>query len=804
MAEIPRKSSAQSPAQATPARGGKTGPGGELAALLSDPFRLLLILAVNAALVVGIVSTAVILHSRKPPPKPPTLAAALDALDHGKAADAQRMAETLANQDLTSDDWGGPDFIFGSLAAETAEAAEGKQRIESFHLASLYLARSRERGFPPGRQAAGLYLLGKALFRCGRSNEAVSAFEEALPQNAPRADEIRAMLIEAYLGVQPPQYPKALAENQKRLSDPHLAKSDRNRLLIQQAEILLGMDRRKECAAIVEKLSGDPSLRGDIALLRGRLALAEGQAQKSQDRIRAAMQEFRKALGERFADIRIARQANYLLGLCQLQLGDLLAALNQMNHTARLFADSPEALAAWRQQAEIARRLGRHVEAVLACQNFAAAFAQQDELHNPWVDRSQLSGTLLAACQEYLKAEKYETALLLGKLLVHFLPKVEAMQWTAQIYRTWGDNLMERAEHLPWEQAEKIRRQARTQYHRLGDCYTELARELYTSREYPAVLWEGAEAYRTAHDFQSSAALLRLYMRNESRLRRAQALVDLGEAELSLGHLPSALEAFQDCIQQHPRDVAVYRARLLASRAAASMGDAKQAESFLADNLNGDQLTPASKEWRDSLFALGEFLHDAARDREAIPRLDEALHRYPAAPQATLARYLLGDSSRRRAKELRIAAAKEISSVVRAEQLSESRLLLHHALDAYRILQNTLGRRTREDLILQDQALLRNARFAIGETYLELELYPEALRAYQSAANQYATSPEVLDAYMQIANVYRRMDRPMEARTSLEQARLALRRIPPGARFEQTTNYNRKQWGDLLDRLCSL
>ena len=81
---------------------------------------------------------------------------------------------------------------------------------------------------------------------------------------------------------------------------------------------------------------------------------------------------------------------------------------------------------------------------------------------------------------------------------------------------------------------------------------------------------------------------------------------------------------------------------------------------------------------------------------------------------------------------------------------------------------------------------------------------PEALRAYQSAANHYATSPEVLDAYLQIANVYRRMDRPAEARTSLEQARLALRRIPPEARFEQTTNFNRKQWGELLDRLCSL
>ena len=34
----------------------------------------------------------------------------------------------------------------------------------------------------------------------------------------------------------------------------------------------------------------------------------------------------------------------------------------------------------------------------------------------------------------------------------------------------------------------------------------------------------------------------------------------------------------QDCIQQHPRNVAVYRARLLASRAAVNLGDLKQAE----------------------------------------------------------------------------------------------------------------------------------------------------------------------------------------------------------------------------------
>ena len=70
--------------------------------------------------------------------------------------------------------------------------------------------------------------------------------------------------------------------------------------------------------------------------------------------------------------------------------------------------------------------------------------------------------TLLGVCQEYLKAEKYETAVLLSKSLVHLMPKDQALQLTAQIYRTWGDNLMEQAEHLPPERAESLRKQART------------------------------------------------------------------------------------------------------------------------------------------------------------------------------------------------------------------------------------------------------------------------------------------------------------------------------------------------------
>ena len=61
-------------------------------------------------------------------------------------------------------------------------------------------------------------------------------------------------------------------------------------------------------------------------------------------------------------------------------------------------------------------------------------------------------------------------------------------------------------------------------------------------------------------------------------------------------------------------------------------------------NLTGGSLTPASPEWRDSLFALGQLLHDSGRYEQAIAKLEEAVIRYPNAPQALMARYTIARS----------------------------------------------------------------------------------------------------------------------------------------------------------------
>jgi TolA-binding protein len=788
-----------------------------VAPTLADPFRLVLTLAVNVSIVVGIVGTAIILRNYKPPPKPPTMEAALAALDGGKSDEARQLATRLAAKpDITNEEWGVPDFVFGSLAAKAADAEAGAKRGEAFHQAALYLQRSRERGFPAHREATGLYLLGKSLFLCGRLDEALPVLQAAMREPADHETELRTLLIAALVGVVPPELEKALAESQKLLADPKLSEDARGRAELERSQILFRLDRMKECAAVLGKAPNDPLLRGHVSMLRGQLALSEGQAMmkagakanettdKARAKIQLAVDWFRKAITQDAGDNTIARPANYLIGIALAEQGNLPAALNQMERTARLYPDSPEYLAALYQQGEIARRMGRHSEAVRAFQRLTLAYTHLDEFHNRWITVSQIQTALQNACREYLNAAKYQTAITISRLLARVMPKAEALKLTAEIYRTWGENLMDEADHLPPEKAEQRRTAARTELRRAGDTYTELAGELFTTREYTEQLWDGAAMYLAGHDFRGAASLLRTYLHNEARLRRAQALADLGEAQLSVGETEQALRSFQTCIEQHPRDVAIYRARLLASRAAIISGDIKQAEGFLSDNLNGDQLTPASKEWRDSLFALGELLHLGGRDAEAIARLEEALKRYPDAPQAIDARYLLADSSRRMAVAIRGGLAKEISSAVRSESRAEVSRHFHRALDVFSGLQNDLSRRAAEDLTEQEKTVLRNARFALGNVYLELDRYPEALRAFQSAANHYASSPEVLDAYLQIANVYRRMDHPAEARTSLEQARLALRRIPPDARFEQTTSFNRKEWSDLLDRLCSL
>ena len=92
-----------------------------------------------------------------------------------------------------------------------------------------------------------------------------------------------------------------------------------------------------------------------------------------------------------------------------------------MERTTRLYPDSPEYLAALYQQGEIARRMGRHSEAVKAYQRLTSGYSHLDEFHNPWISVPQIQATLQNACQEYLKRRKIQTAVTISRLLARVI-----------------------------------------------------------------------------------------------------------------------------------------------------------------------------------------------------------------------------------------------------------------------------------------------------------------------------------------------------------------------------------------------
>ena len=148
--------------------------------------------------------------------------------------------------------------------------------------------------------------------------------------------------------------------------------------------------------------------------------------------------------------------------------------------------------------------------------------------------------------------------------------------------------------------------------------------------------------------------------------------------------------------------------------------------------------------------------------------------------------------------------SKEVLSGNRAARLARVNQLFTKALGEYRRIEDTLGRRDDKDLTLLEKAMLRNSQFAIGEICFDLQEYEAAARAYAAVANRFAERPETLEAYVRLADAYRCLGRHAQARSTLEQAKVVLKQMKPDTRFDVTTNFDRKQWGDRLAWLSSL
>ncbi len=495
----------------------------------------------------------------------------------------------------------------------------------------------------------------------------------------------------------------------------------------------------------------------------------------------------------------------YLIGLCLLEMGDQNAALAQLKRTRSVYSETQEGLAAGLQEADLLLGMHREEDALDVYRMVLGGIHAKRTFANRWISPKKFRARILKAYQYFVEAGKFDEAVRLAERMSPLFPEAQSACLVAETYRTWARAEVRQSETLPEPKAGETRRRGRELYRTAGQNFEHLAKIEFTEREYPDDVWQGAECFLAGHQFTAAVSMLEEYLKYELRRRRPTALVHLGEALLALGRLDEAMEVLGECIEFYPTDAAGYEARLWAARAMTEKGNPQAAEELLGENLNGESLTPESKEWRDSLFALGKLLAEDGRHLDAIERLEEAVARYPDAQQSIEARYLIAEACLQAAKVPQEKAATDTGETARLVHRKQAAQLLERAIHYFQETEQVLNRRAEQtELNPLEKSMLRNSYFAIGAALVDLGRYDEAIKAFSAAANRYQHDPEVLDAFVQISYCYRRLNKPREAQGTVRQAMLVLQQIKEDVPFEETTIYSRKQWKELLDWMSHL
>ncbi|HET6882633.1 MAG TPA: tetratricopeptide repeat protein [Pirellulales bacterium] len=743
--------------------------------------------------------------------KPP-LELAFEALGRQDYALVGQIAGELgAIQPMTADELKAKPFLLGVVADHDAGRMLGRQQRRLRALAAQYLSEARLMGFPAGREAEGLVLLGKNLYLSGRAAESVALLDEALGAAPDRATELHQLLAGAWLDQPQPNFHEALKHNIAYLADERLPNDARLQGLIERSRIEFDLEDYQACRQTLADVPADSTFALQAALMRAQLLehegqeLAEAESPAAVDKYRSAIELLEELPSRAATSLAAAADAAFLLGRLRLESGDDEAGVKQLRRTAQRWPETDAGFAAGIQVAEWCRQHHHIADAMTAYRAALEAIDSDAPVQSRWLSLDELRTDLLDAYQEFLRQQQFEQGIDLARLAAPVLSVARSLQLQAQAHAQWGRHLLAVATSDRSPDASKLLGDGRRRLRQAGALYRRLAGTRPASREYPDDIYDAAEADLAGHNYTSAVEMFGKYLSVEARQRRPRALLALGESLLALGQPSAALKWLEECIEFHGRDAAIFEARLIACRAYLEEGKAKEAEKLLLDNLYGDALTPASTEWRQSLFALGRLLYEAGRYTEAIERLEEAISRFPHDGDAEEARYLAAESYRRSAREVERQELQEATAEGRLARRREWTQLLETGLARFeQELNGILMRQEKSPLTRLEEAILRNCFFARGAILFQLGRYQEAIQAYASVTNRYQQRPEVLDAYMQIAACYRRLGQSTESQSTLEQAKYALKHLPESVSFDETSNYNREEWRRLFDTLGAL
>jgi tetratricopeptide (TPR) repeat protein len=768
--------------------------------------------------------------------------AKLDAGDHREARRLAAQARAVAGDAQPAD--GETLYVLGTALADDARQDLNPTERRTLNLiAARYLEDAQFRGIPEDRQLAARLLLGRCLHDGGRYAAAIPVLKSLQVKDPAQARAIHELLADCYLRITPPALDKALAQNELLLAIPGLTERDKDLARLQQSQILFEQKHWARGRELLAAIGETSSIYPEAVLLSARMALGDiskldPAAERPTELVAECdtlLPKLRKLQESDSAAPEVVAQAQLLIALCNLGKGNDAEALSQFARVRRAFAGRPESLVAMLYEAELQQRKGDAAQSLALYQRLVQEAGVADAYHNPLLPLSELDTRLTAAFNAYVAANQFAEAVTLGTTFGPLLSDVRRAELAAKAHRAWGLHLLKTA---PAELAPRdvVEAEARDHFREAGLQLEELAELRIATRHYLEDLSASAQSYLDGHGFRQAIGMYRLLLAQDPSQNRPEALTGLGEALLSAGDAVGALKVLTECRELFPDHPATYRARFLAAEALEEQGKIAEAQELLSDNLYKHALTPQSVDWRDSLFALGNLLYRFALMQEARSRnegvddndldrrksaladlekahtlfveaqktLTEAIKRYPTAPQSIEARYRIAECFRHAAKWPRKRLSIITIETTRVALHRQMQQDLQSAVDEYSQLIAMLGDDKEAFQTPLHASILRNAYFARGDALFDLGRYEDAIKAYAAATNRFQHEPESLEAYVQIAACYRRLNRPVEARGTLEQARLVLGRIKADADFSRTTTNTREEWSQLLTWLAAL
>ncbi len=736
-----------------------------------------------------------------------TLEMALDALDAGEYEKAKNIVADLQKQSTPNPEFGGALFVLGAVKASQAESEWSQERQRAMHLvAARYLQKSRELGIPEDRESQVEFLIGQSLIKGNQPRQGITILEKLLTDESLPSTKMHALLSDAHQSTSEVNLPAALRHNQAVLSDPALPAEQRNAAIVAQADILARMGRHEEARQQLAKADNGESQPSRIKSISGRLALSQAQ------QLSVGSQEHTSLIDQALADLRearqldplggeLTRQAMYWIGKCYEALDNEAAAIQEYEQLNKSYGDTNESTAAMLSKADLVQKSGRSKQALIDYRAVLGAVGNPRTYVNRLLPIVDLRKRMLRANNNFLESQQFEEALTLVNALQPVFDLREVTEQRAQVHQAWGAVELEEAGQAAAWNAKKYLTEGRQHHRAAGRDFELLAKLRFASRDYTESLWRASENYYKGQSYTHAERMLDKYLHHEALKRQALALLRLGQTQLAQGKNAQAVESLTECIELHPHDAVVYQARLECAQAHLDQGQGKLAEELLLTNLAGGSLTPTASEWQDSLFMLGKYLHNSDQYYEAIAKLDEAVTRYPDAPQSLLARYNIARSYHRAsqgpakiAQEAKTESERQKNRKIRDQNLES-------ALENYLKVQRMLTLQGHLDSNDLERMLLRNCYMMQGSVLFQLKRYEDARKAYANISTLYQSEPFVLESFVHIANCYRRLNKPVKAKGTIEQAKLVLKRLPSGTDFKFATNFSRQSWEILLNEM---